>query len=131
MKAAAVAGGLGLATTGAATGVAAAARNSTDRAAAVSTTTPIRHVVVIIGENHTLDNVFATYRPKAGQSIDNLASKGIVTASGQLGPNARLARQDQATDTTRYSVTPSRTGPYTTLPQPDNHPCQGGAPGRT
>ena len=28
-----------------------------------STTTPIKHVVVIIGENHTFDNVFATYQP--------------------------------------------------------------------
>ena len=27
------------------------------------TTTPIKHVVVIIGENHSFDNVFATYRP--------------------------------------------------------------------
>ena len=26
-----------------------------------ATTTPIKHVVVIIGENHTFDNVFGTY----------------------------------------------------------------------
>jgi phospholipase C len=27
------------------------------------TTTPIKHMVVIIGENHTFDNVFAAYQP--------------------------------------------------------------------
>ena len=31
-----------------------------------ATTTPIKHVVVIIGENHTFDNVFATYQPPKG-----------------------------------------------------------------
>ncbi|MDQ6841031.1 MAG: hypothetical protein M3025_01235, partial [Actinomycetota bacterium] len=30
-----------------------------------STATPIKHVVVIIGENHTFDNVFGTYQPPA------------------------------------------------------------------
>jgi phospholipase C len=31
------------------------------------TTTPIKHVVVIIGENHSFDNVFATYQPPGRQ----------------------------------------------------------------
>ena len=39
-----------------------------------ATTTPIKHVVVIIGENHTFDNVFATYQPPAGQKVENLLS---------------------------------------------------------
>ena len=29
-----------------------------------NTTTPIKHVVVIIGENRTFDHLFATYVPK-------------------------------------------------------------------
>src|SRR5262249_40857327 len=52
-----------------------------------ATTTPIKHVVVIIGENHTFDNVFATYQPPRGQHIRNLLSEGIVTKNGTLGPN--------------------------------------------
>ena len=51
-------------------------------AASHFTTTPIKHVVVIIGENHSFDNVFATYQPPKGQHIWNLRSKGIVTTSG-------------------------------------------------
>src|SRR6202008_5084768 len=42
------------------------------------TRTPIKHVIVIIGENRSFDHVFATYVPKAGQSVDNLLSKGII-----------------------------------------------------
>jgi phospholipase C len=36
------------------------------------TTTPIKHVIVIIGENRSFDHVFATYIPKNGQTVDNL-----------------------------------------------------------
>jgi phospholipase C len=83
------------------------------------TTTPIKHVVVIIGENHTFDNVFATYQPPAGQHVMNLLSEGIVTASGAPGPNVGKAVQQQATDTTSYQLDPTRTGAYATLPQPN------------
>jgi phospholipase C len=83
------------------------------------TTTPIKHVVVIIGENHTFDNVFATYQPPAGQSVLNLRSEGIVTASGAPGPNATHAQQQTASDTAKYQVTPTETGPYSSLPQPN------------
>lgn len=31
--------------------------------ASTSTTTPIKHVIVIIGENRTFDHIFATYQP--------------------------------------------------------------------
>ena len=62
-------------------------------------TTPIKHVVVIIGENHTFDNVFGTFQPPPGQSVLNLLSEGIVNADGTPGPNAAKAEQDQATDT--------------------------------
>jgi phospholipase C len=51
------------------------------------TVSPIKHVVVIIGENHTFDNVFATYQPPSGQHVKNLLSEGIVTSSGAPGPH--------------------------------------------
>lgn len=84
-----------------------------------NTTTPIKHVIVIIGENHTFDNVFGAFRPKNGQTVSNLLSKGIITASGDAGPNVGLAAQQTASDTTTYQLDPKKTGAYTTLPQPN------------
>jgi len=57
------------------------------------TATPIKHVVVIIGENRTFDNVYGTYVPKRGQHVSNLLSLGIVNADGSPGPNSIAARQ--------------------------------------
>jgi len=84
-----------------------------------ATTTPIKHVVVIIGENHTFDNVFATYQPSRSQHIRNLLSEGIVTKNGTPGPNYAKASQLTATNTKTYTVTPNITGKYTTLPAPN------------
>jgi acid phosphatase len=83
--------------------------------------TPIKHVIVIIGENHTFDNVFGTYQPPRGQTVRNLLSEGIVTASGNAGPNVSKAVQNTASDTAAdgYQIDPKRTGPYATLPQPN------------
>jgi phospholipase C len=80
---------------------------------------PIKHVIVIIGQGHTFDNVFATYQPSPGQSVLNMLSEGIVTASGDAGANVAAAVQRQATDTGTYSPTPTETGQYLTLPQPN------------
>jgi phospholipase C len=55
--------------------------------AAPATTTPIKHVIVIIGENRTFDHVYGTYKPKEGETISNLLSKGIVKANGEPGAN--------------------------------------------
>src|SRR4051812_45354720 len=47
------------------------------------TETPIKHVIVLIGENRGLDHTFGVYRPKGkGQTISNLLSKGIVNEDG-------------------------------------------------
>jgi phospholipase C len=81
--------------------------------------TAIKHLIVVIGENHSFDNVFGGYAPPAGQSIMNLLSEGVITASGGQGPNWALAEQQQASVTSSYSITPSITGPYSTLPQPN------------
>src|SRR5271155_122632 len=66
------------------------------------TTTPIKHVIVIIGENRSFDHVFATYVPKRGESVNNLLSEGIVKLDGKKnaipGPNFKLAPQAAAAD---------------------------------
>jgi phospholipase C len=96
------------------------------------TESPIKHVIVIIGENRTFDHVFATYQPKRGETISNLLSKGIVNADGTPGPNFSLASQSSASDSSTdgfqlspssnvtYSVLPPvLAGGYTTAPFPD------------
>src|SRR5215472_10442423 len=52
------------------------------------TQTPIKHVIIIVGENRTFDHLFATYQPKNGQTVDNLLSRGS---------SKRMARQDHST----------------------------------
>ena len=79
------------------------------------TATPIKHVILILGENRTFDSVYATYTPRRGQSVLNLLSEGIVNADGTPGPNFSRAQQWQAADTGAYSVHPGKTAPYTTL----------------
>jgi len=59
----------------------------------VSTASPIKHVIVLIGENRTFDNIYATYVPKRGQHVANLLSKGIIGPDGSPGPNKHLAEQ--------------------------------------
>ena len=41
------------------------------------TTTPIKNVIIIIGENRTFDHVYGTYVPKKGQTVSNLVSVNI------------------------------------------------------
>jgi phospholipase C len=81
-----------------------------------NTATPIQHVILIIGENRTFDHVFATYTPPKGQTVNNLLSEGIVTATGAPGPNVALAAQWQASDTSGYSNSPTHTKVYSALP---------------
>ena len=59
----------------------------------VETTTPIKHVIVLIGENWTFDSIYATYVPKTGQSVANLLSRKIVNADGTPGPYYWLSKQ--------------------------------------
>jgi phospholipase C len=84
-----------------------------------NTTTPIKHVIVIIGENRSFDHVFATYQPvNKGETVLNLLSEGIVNADGTPGPNYSAATQNRATDTTTYQINPTSTGAYPNLPAP-------------
>jgi phospholipase C len=104
--------------------------NSAISTASVPTTSPIKHVIVIIGENHTFDNVFATYKSRSGAHVKNLLSEGIVTDTGAPGPNVGQALQQTASDTSSYQLTPSLTGPYKTLPRPNTTYVEAGCDGQ-
>ena len=88
-------------------------------AQASATATPIEHVIVIAGENHTFDNIFGTYLPRSGQTVLNLRSRDIVDDEGQPDRNFSLARQRTANSNGVYSLNPQRTDPYSKLAQPD------------
>jgi len=91
-------------------------RNNNDS----DTASPIKHVVVIIGENRSFDHVFATYVPKGGQTVWNLLSQKIVNANGTPGPNFSQARQlaaDQPPDAFLLSP-PQSQFPNNRLPAP-------------
>ena len=80
--------------------------------------TPIQHLIVVIGENMSFDNLYGTYEPPAGQTVSNLLSKGIVRADGSPGPDFSLARQHLSVVHERYQVMPNWAGSYEYLPQP-------------
>src|SRR3982074_2331616 len=68
--------------------------NDHDADDAGKTASPIKHVIILIGENRGLDHTFGIYRPKGrGQTISNLLSKGIVNEDGTPGPNFAQAQQ--------------------------------------
>jgi len=85
------------------------------------TTTPIKHVIVVLAENSSFDHAFGTFRPRDGQHIANLLSKGMVNADGTPGPNFKNAAQFTVSPQPLYFISApdgSKT-PYTTLPPPD------------
>jgi phospholipase C len=81
-----------------------------------ATASPIKHVIVIIGENRSFDHVFATYEPKNGETVSNLLSKGIVNANGKPGPNYSLSAQYSAVDNTTFAINPGQKSVYTNIP---------------
>jgi phospholipase C len=86
------------------------------------TETPIKHVIVLIGENRSFDHLFATYISPSGDSVRNLLSEHIIKADGTPGTNFGKAAQFQAISPfkTKYyiSLDNSEKAPYTTLPEP-------------
>jgi phospholipase C len=81
------------------------------------TATPIKHVIIIIGENRTFDHVFATYTPvNRKDTVLNLLSQKIIQADGTPGPEYNTARQSHAQDGLIYELSPGRKAPYTALP---------------
>jgi phospholipase C len=88
-----------------------------------NTTTPIKHVITIVGENRTFDHLFATYQPvKQTETVLNLLSEKIINADGTPGSNYASAIQDKAMDTAGiqqiYLNSPPNSGAYQTVPTP-------------
>jgi phospholipase C len=64
----------------------------------IGTATPIKHVIIIVGENRSFDHIFATYAPKRkGERVLNLLSERIINADGTPGPAFSRAHQFQIT----------------------------------
>jgi phospholipase C len=87
----------------------------------VHTTTPIKHVIVVLAENSSFDHTFGTFRPRDGQHIGNLLSRGIVNQDGTPGPNFNRAAQFTVTPQPFYYTSApdlSKTA-FATLPPPD------------
>jgi phospholipase C len=91
------------------------------------TATPIKHVIVIIGENRSFDHVFATYVPQRGQTVHNLLSEGIIKLDAHKnaipGPNFAKAQQLAASDqggTDSFLLSPPKQEfPNNQLPAPE------------
>jgi len=76
-----------------ATGNAADPDKSVDR---IPTASPIKHVLIIVGENRSFDHLFATYVPvNKHEHVLNLLSQGIIKADGSPGPNFAKGHQFQ------------------------------------
>src|SRR5262249_57296791 len=90
-----------------------------------STVTPIKHLIVLIGENRTFDHTFATYRPTHGQHVGNLMARGIINGDGSPGPNSTVAKQFSVntpfpTDSKYFiSAASSDKTAYSPLPTPE------------
>ncbi len=85
----------------------------------LNTKTPIKHVIVIYGENRSFDHLFATYRSPSGDSVWNALSEGIINEDGTPGPNYSKATQYQASAPDTFSVAPPKTGAYQNLATAD------------
>ena len=95
----------------------------------VKTASPIKHVIVLIGENRGLDHTFGVYKPKgAGQTISNLLSKGIVNEDGTPGPNFSMSQQFSVAGQPAYYIGaptaakfPYGSTPTNAMPQPNTN----------
>ena len=91
----------------------------------IRTASPIKHVIIIVGENRSFDHLFATYVPKAGdERVLNLLSEHIVKADGSPNENFAAAHQFQiasAPNGGKYFISSGAANKtlYTTLPAPD------------
>ncbi len=101
---------------------------SKDAAAALATESPIKHVIILIGENRGTDHTFGVYSPKGKkQTIANILSKGIVNLDGTPGPNFDLAQQYAVAPQSSFYIAPPNSAktPYNTttnlMPQPNTN----------
>jgi phospholipase C len=99
--------------------------NDKNPADKLKTASPIKHVIVLIGENRGLDHTFGIYKPKGGgQTISNLLSKGILKEDGTPGPNFAQAQQFSAIGQPAYyigapAISKSPYNPINLMPQPN------------
>src|SRR5579871_1302017 len=99
--------------------------SGTDAAAKLTTASPIKHVIVLIGENRGLDHTFGVYKPKGkGETIYNLLSRGIVNEDGTPGPHFAGAQQFSVPAQSSYYIgaTAAQKFAYTAtnlMPQPN------------
>ena len=91
----------------------------------IKTASPIKHVIVIVGENRSFDHLFATYVPKSrSERVLNLLSEDIIKADGSPDENFAKAHQFQITSAPNggkffISAGSANKTLYTTLPAPD------------
>ncbi len=99
--------------------------NNNDPADKLKTASPIKHVIILIGENRGLDHTFGVYKPKGkGETISNLLSKGIVNQDGSPGPNFAKAQQFSVAAQPSFYLSPPAIAkaPYNAtnlMPQPN------------
>src|SRR5262245_25837397 len=61
-------------------------KGDADAAAKFKTESPIKHVIILIGENRGFDHTYGVYKPKGkGEKVKNLLSEGIVNIDGTPG----------------------------------------------
>ena len=83
------------------------------------TATPIKHVIVVIGENVSFDALYGVYQPTGGEHIRNLLSQKFINADGTPGPDYAKVVQNVGTLTSdKYTPHAVGTTPYAQLPQP-------------
>src|ERR1700694_4629463 len=91
----------------------------------IKTASPIKHVLIIVGENRSFDHLFATYVPKSRhERVLNLLSEDIVKADGSPDENLAKGRQCQITSAQnggKFFISAGKANKtlYTTLPAPD------------
>jgi phospholipase C len=89
------------------------------------TASPIKHVIIIVGENRSFDHLFATYVPKRkNERVVNLLSEGIIYADGTPGPHFAKAHQFKVVSAPNGgkffgSADMANKELYSTLPAPD------------
>jgi phospholipase C len=90
----------------------------------IPTASPIKHVLIIVGENRSFDHLFATYVPRHGRVL-NLLSEGIINADGSPGPNFAKGHQfkiiapPNGSGVFFISADAAQKQLYQTLPPPD------------
>jgi phospholipase C len=91
----------------------------------IKTASPIKHVIIIVGENRSFDHLFATYTPKSrDERVLNLLSEHIIKADGTPGENFDKAHQFQITSAPNggkffISAGSANKSLYPMLPAPD------------